>query len=114
MKIDTLKVLAVYGTGIFVVVFGMFALYQLATRSDLSPEQVASLGVVSIFSGFVGIVLQFFTGSEIAKRATAATSEGFDKGLATPTPPTTTTVTSEGPPATSTTTTVGAPVETEP
>lgn len=112
MKLDTIKVLAVYGTGIFVVVFGMFALYQLATRSDLSAEQVASLGVVSIFSGFVGIVLQFFTGSEIAKRATAAVSEGFTTGLASPTPPTTTTtVTSEGPPATSTTTTVGVTPE---
>lgn len=114
MKADNVKQWFVYGNVTFIIVAGFYVLYQLTTRTDVAPEQVASLGTASIFAGFVGMAIQFITGSEIATRASRAASESFDKGLAAPVPPTTVTTTSEGPPATSVTTTTGATLPVEP
>jgi hypothetical protein len=113
MKADQLKLLFVYGNCTFVIVAGFYVLFQLAVRPDLPPEASSAVGVAAIFGGFVGTVLQFLTGSEIATRATRASADSFASGLATPTPPVTTTVTSEGPPVTSTTVTTGAPAPEE-
>lgn len=106
-KADNLKALFVYGNVTFIIVAGFYVLYQLTTRTDLSPEQVASLGTASIFAGFVGMAIQFLTGQEIATRTNRAAASNFETGLAAPTPPVTTVTTSEGPPATSTTVTTG-------
>lgn len=112
MKADTVKMVAVYANVTFIIVAGFFVLYQLATRSDLDPAQAQALGAASIFSGFVGMAIQFLTGSEIAKRAEVAANTAFTTGAGTAltVPGSTTTTTSEGPPATSTTTTVGPSV----
>lgn len=112
MKIETIKAWFVYGNVTFIIVAGFYVLYQLATRQDLSPEQIASLGAASIFAGFVGMAIQFITGQEIATRASKAALANFASGQGTP--GTTTTVTNEGPPATSTTTTTGAPTKPAP
>lgn len=106
VKAETVKLLFVYLNISFVVVAGFYVLFQLSTRGDL-PDSANAIGAASIFAGFVGMAIQFLTGSEIATRASRAATANFTTGLAAPTAPTTTTVTSEGPPATSTTTTVG-------
>lgn len=108
-KMETLKLLFVYGNVTFIVIAGFYVLFQLATRQELS-EAAGAIGAASIFAGFVGMAIQFLTGAEIATRADKAATAAFTTGLSVP-PPTTTTVT-EGPPATTTVTT-GTPEEPE-
>ena len=81
MKSDGIKQVFVYGNISFVIVAGFYVLYQLAT-TGLGDQ----LGAASIFAGFVGMAIQFITGSEIATRANRAAESNFATGLATPPP----------------------------
>jgi hypothetical protein len=106
MKVETIKLAAVYLNITFIVVAGFFVLYQLATR----PGVDQSVGAASIFAGFVGMAIQFLTGSEIAKRAEVAANTAFQAGAgsqptvtATAGPPATVTTTPADPTATVTT-----------
>ena len=105
MKADNVKQWFVYGNVTFIIIAGFWVLYQIAASPNISPERAGQLGAVGIFAGFVGMAIQFITGSEIATRADRSAASNFDKGLAAPTPPTMTVTTSEGPPASTTVTT---------
>ena len=83
-KTETLKLLFVYGNITFVVVAGFYVLFALATRTDIAD----AVGPVGIFGGFVGMAIQFLTGSEIATRASKAAESNFASGQTTPAPPT--------------------------
>jgi hypothetical protein len=106
VKIDTLKVVFVYANITFIVIAGFFVIYQLATKPGVDP----SVGAASIFAGFVGMAIQFLTGSEIAKRADVAANNAFVTGAGTA-PTVTATV---GPPATVTSTPPETPPEPSP
>lgn len=106
MKADTVKLVMVYLNITFIVVAGFFVLYQLATRPGINQD----LGAASIFAGFVGMAIQFLTGSEIAKRAEVAANTAFQAGAGSQPQVTA----SAGPPATVTTTPTSAPDDPDP
>ena len=113
MKAENAKLLFVYGNITFIVVAGFFILYQLATRQDIGDAAAQAIGAASIFSGFVGMAIQFLTGSEIATRANRAATANFTTGLAAPTATVTPTVTVSSGGSTSTTTGAVGPPEGE-
>lgn len=99
MKVDTLKAA---GTMLFAFTTLGMAFYGLV----LNPFELDPL-VQGALIAWGGAAMAFVFGQEIAKASTVATQRAYDKGLATPSAPVTTTTTSEGPPATSTTVTTG-------
>ena len=95
----TVKTLATYAFA-FAVLF--VAYHGLVLYEFELPDLVQGALIA-----WAGSAIAFVFGQEIAKATAAASQRAYDKGVATPTLPSTTTTTSEGPPATSTTTTVG-------
>ena len=95
MKVDTTRAVATYFIAELVLVGANhgLVLYEFAL-DDL---------VKGALIGAATAAYTFVVAQEIAKQTSSASQKAFDQGLGTPTPNTTTTVTSEGPPATSTT-----------
>ena len=91
--IEAVKAYTTYGLGAFVVISGMFAIYQLRDLPDASAT-------VAIFAGFVGSALTFMFGQEVQTRtarqaesataastaATAAATAASSNGHGTPAP----------------------------
>lgn len=69
MKADTLKIIFTYTIVAFVIVAGFFVIYHVATSPAQGTDQS---GLLAIVGGFVGMCIQFVTGSETATRATNA------------------------------------------
>lgn len=104
MKTETIKLVFTYSIVGFVVIYGMVTIAN-ATLHEV-PSTANVTGAIAVLGGFVGVGLQFLTGSEIAKRAEVAANTAFATGAGTQ--PTVTTT--AGPPATTTVT----PPATEP
>lgn len=107
MKADNVKQFFVYANVTFIIVAGFYVLYQLSTNASIDPARAQQLGTAAIFSGFVGMAIQFITGSEIATRATRSAVAAFGTGATASTP----TVTAQSPTSMTVTPTPAAPAE---
>lgn len=91
MRADNLKLIFTYLICGFVVAAGFFIIYQAAVHE--LPAGSDRAAVYTMVGGFVGAVIQFVTGNEIATRTANQAVRSFNTGSTSVSP----TVTAESP-----------------